>query len=290
MTAASAPSPAEPTAPKVVIQPNLARIKQQRKSITPLIDRSFYNECPYCEEPLFDPTTGEANVAVADLSPSCYHILHARCLKHQQKQTPKHQQASKSKCPICESAIPMFINAKQAAHFGGFWLKRVEQCLKQLGPVKSARGELQPQPASTVREWLRTKDSTLAETQKRYIDDDPTGLGKGLMSALEWSGSVDYNDVQKGHKGWHICLRTQGIWKYDPKRDDLWLWEWGKVHPRQRCDQCQLLKPNLPVACQACLGSAEAAYYCSEACQKRDKQRHKMTCQMWQTQGPTKQR
>lgn len=294
------PQTAATTSPKVkvAIQPNKARIQQQRKAITKLTDRSFFNECPLCDDPLFNKTTGESSLAIADLSPSCYHILHARCLKFQQKQQVSSSSSSsspkdnntKSKCPICEKAIPMFVNAKQAAHFGGFWIARVEQCLKRLGPVqtKNAQGQVvqSPQPASAVREWLSTNDTTLTLTQKRYIDDDPTGLGKGLMSALEWGGSVDYNDVQKGHKGWHICLRTKGIWEYSTKQDDIWLWEWGAVHPRQRCDQCQLLKASLPVTCRDCQGSAEAAYYCSEACQKRDRQRHKMTCQLWQRQGP----
>jgi multidrug transporter EmrE-like cation transporter len=277
-----------PKPTKVVIQPNKSRIQQQRKSITALTDRSFFNECPLCDDPLFDKITGESSLAIADLSPSCHHILHARCLKFQQKQISPRD--NKSKCPICDKTIPMFVNAKQAAHFGGFWIERVEKCLKQSGPLrtKNAQGQavLSPQPASVVREWLSKNDTTLTMTQKRYIEDDPTGLGKGLMSALEWGGSVDFNDVQKGRKGWHICLRTKGIWEYSTKQDDIWLWEWGQIHPRQRCDQCQLVKASLPVACRDCQGSAEAAYYCCEACQKRDKQRHKMTCQLWQRQGP----
>ena len=268
----------KPPTPKANVQPNLARIKQQRKAITPLVDKSFYYECPLCEDPLFDKETGDSSLAIADLSPSCYHILHARCLKHQQT-------LSKSvTCPICDRSIPMFINAKQAAHFGGFWIQRVEAHLQKLGP---APGQ-QPQPANEIRRLLQ-QDSTLTLTQKTYISDDPTGLGKGLLCALEWGGYIDYNAVQKGHKGWHVCLRTKGLWKYDAKHDDLWLWEWGKVHPRQRCDQCQLTKA-LPVACPDCQGSAEAAFYCSEGCQKRDKQRHKMSCQLWQQQGPNSKR
>ncbi len=268
----------KPPTPKANIQPNQTRIKQQQRAITPLVDRSFSYECPLCEDPLFDKHTGEAPLAVADLSPTCYHMLHARCLKHQQTLTKL------TTCPICSAAIPMFINAKQAAHFGGFWIERVEALLIQLGPAKGN----QPQPASEIRTYLQ-QDTTLTAAQKRYISDDPTGLGKGLASALEWGGSIDYNNAKKGHKGWHVCLRTKGVWKYDTKFDDLWHWGWGKVHPRQRCDQCQLQK-DLPVACQDCQGSAEAAYYCTEACQKRDKQRHKMTCQLWQQQGPGSKR
>ena len=225
--------------------------------------------CPLCEEPLFD-REGNAELAVADLSPSCYHVMHARCIKYRQKHDKD------STCPICERSVPMFVNAMQTAHFAGFWIPRVEACLRKFGP---AEGGL-PQPASAIREWL-ANEKTLTDAQKVYINEDPSGLGKGLLSALEWGGSVDHNGVQKGHRGWHGCLKSKGVWSYSPKYDDVWLWAWGDVHPRQRCEQCQLFKA-LTVACKECQGSSEAAFYCSEACQKRDRQRHKMTCQLWQ--------
>jgi hypothetical protein len=264
--------------PKVVIKPNHARIQKQRRAISSLVDRSGLDfGCPLCEDPLFDKE-GNAEMAVADLSPSCYHVMHARCLKYRQKNDKD------SACPICERAVPMFVNALQTAHFAGFWMTRVEVALRKLGPAKGG----QPQPVSVIREWL-TNDKTLTDAQKIYIHDDPSGLGKGLLSALEWGGAVDHNHVQKGHKGWHGCLKTKGIWTYAPKYDDVWLWEWGAVHPRQRCDQCQLIR-ELPVACRECQGSSEAAFYCSDACQKRDRQRHKMTCEMWQERGPNSKR
>ena len=256
--------------PRAAIKPNDSRIKKQRRKISALVDRSGLDlGCPLCEEPLFD-REGNAELAVADLSPSCYHVMHARCIKYRQKHDRD------STCPICDRSVPMFVNAMQTAHFAGFWMPRVEACLRDLGPATGA----QPQPASAVREWL-AKDKTLTDAQKVYINEDPSGLGKGLLSALEWGGSVDHNNVQKGHRGWHGCLKSKGIWTYAPKYDDLWLWEWGEVHPRQRCDQCQLFR-KLPVACKECQGSSEAAFYCSDACQKRDRQRHKMTCQLWQ--------
>jgi MYND finger len=264
--------------PKTIIKPNMARIEKQRKAITSLVDRSRLDMgCPLCEDLLFD-REGNAELAVADLSPSCYHVMHARCLKYRQKHNRD------SSCPICERAVPMFVNATQTAHFAGFWMSRVEACLRKLGPAEGG----QPQPASVIRELL-AKDNTLTDKQKTFIDDDPSGLGKGLLSALEWGGSVDHNNVQKGHKGWNGCLKTKGIWAYVPKYDDVWLWDWGTVHPRQRCDQCQMFK-ELPVACIHCEGSSEAAFYCSDACLKRDRQRHKMTCQMWQARGPSGKR
>jgi hypothetical protein len=287
-------------------------LTKKKQLATSLIDRTFANECPLCEGQMFDESTGESPMAIADLSPHCFHVMHAKCLKQQSahsiitttttttttptsnnnneqrrrqsSSTPSH----KSMCPVCDKSISMWISAKQAAHFAGFWMERVEACLQQLGPPQNDKGVVQPLPASRVRDHLQQDDS-LTETQKRYIDDDPTGLGKGLASALEWGGYVDYNDSFKGHVGWSQGLRTQGVWKYDAKRDDFWLWEWGSVHPRQRCDQCQFLKRPLPVACPGCPGSTEAAFYCSESCQKRDWQRHKMTCTLWQTQGPNKE-
>jgi hypothetical protein len=264
------------------ITPPKSLFSKKKQLTTSLTDRTFANECPLCEGQLFDESTGESLMAIADLSPNCFHAIHAKCLKQQSK-SPN---SSNSKCPVCDKSISMWISAKQAAHFAGFWMDRVETCLQTLGPRKGDdKGLPQPLPASVVREHLQ-KDPTLTDTQKRYIDDDPTGLGKGLASALEWGGYVDYNSCFKGHVGWSQCLRTQGVWKYDARKDDLWLWEWGKVHPRQRCDQCQFLKRPLPVECEGCNGSSEGVHYCSEPCQRRDWQRHKMTCQLWQTQGP----
>jgi len=270
------PTP-EPQTPnrKSLIRPNNSRIQKQRGRISALVDRSGLDlGCPLCEAPLF-AEDGTAELAVADLSPSCYHAMHARCIKYRQKQDKN------LACPICDRAVPMFVNATETAHFAGFWIPRVETCLRKLGPASGG----QPLPASIVREWL-AKDKTLTDAQKVYIDDDPSGLGKGLLSAFEWGGAVDHNDVQKGHRGWHGCLKTKGIWTYSPKFDDLWLWEWGKVHPRQRCDQCQLLRA-LPISCPDCQGSSEAAFYCSDLCQKRDRQRHKMTCTLWQDRVST---
>jgi hypothetical protein len=268
------------------ISPPKSLFYTKKKLITSLTDQTFANECPLCEGQLFDESTGRSLMAIADLSPNCFHAIHSKCLKQQQSTSPNSSNSSTSKCPVCDKSISMWISAKQAAHFAGFWMDRVETCLQTLGPRKVDSKEWpQPLPASAVREHLQ-KDPTLTDTQKQYIDDDPTGLGKGLASALEWGGYVDYNSCCKGHVGWSQCLRTQGVWKYDAKKDDLWLWEWGNVYPRQRCDQCQFLKRPLPVGCEGCKGSSEAAYYCSEPCQRRDWQRHKMTCRLWQTQGP----
>ena len=179
----------------------------------------------------------------------------------------------------------MWSSAKQVAHFGGFWMDRVESVLQELGPVVDEKGVNQPRSAGEIRQILQN-DVSLSDVQKQYIDDDPTGLGKGLKSALEWGGCVDYNDCSKGHIGYSQCLRTKGIWRFDSKQDDIWLWEWGNAHPRQRCEQCQLMKRPLKVICLGCEGSSEAALYCSESCQKRDWQRHKMTCILWQEKGP----
>jgi multidrug transporter EmrE-like cation transporter len=275
---------------KKKVKPGPGLYKTQEELTTALVDRTFANECPLCEGQLFDESTGESKMAIADLSPNCFHVLHAKCLK--QQTTP----GKTSTCPVCDTSISMWISAKQAAHFAGFWMDRVESCLQQVGPLylnndnnenTTKDGLPQPQPASVVRQFLQ-QDATLSDLQKRYIEGDPTGLGKGLASSLEWGGSVDYNEQKKGHVGWSQCLRTQGVWHYNVKRDELWLWEWDSVHPRQRCDQCQFVKRPLPISCKGCEGSSEAAYYCSEPCQKRDWQRHKMTCQLWQSQGPKK--
>lgn len=257
---------------------------------TSLIDRSFVNECLLCEGQLFDVTTGKSLqdgfAAVADLAPlTCFHVFHAKCLK----------QSSKSygnACPICNKPLAMWHTAQQAASFPGFWLPRVEQYLRTIyndadQPTSPAGPPRTCLPASILRDCLR-QDPTLTDDQKVYIQDDPTGMGKGLQGSLEWGGYRDYNNVAKGHVGFEQCLRTKGIWKYDPKRDDIWLWEWGPIHPRQRCDQCQLMKRPLPVECVGCRGSAEAAFYCSDTCSKRDWQRHKLTCQKWKDMGPPK--
>jgi len=184
----------------------------------------------------------------------------------------------------------MWTTSKQAAQFPGFWLERVENYLHAMdgAPTQdsSVSGKVTCLPASTIRNYFQEEQDGLTQAQKLYIKDDPTGMDKGLQAALEWGGYIDYNRVPKGRVGFSEALRTRGIWKYDPKKDDIWLWEWGSIHPRQRCDQCQLTKKPLPVECQGCKGSAEAAFYCSESCAKRDRQRHKQTCDSWKEHGP----
>ena len=303
-TTSSTTSPRTSSISKMLLAPPASLLSKKRQLATSLVDRSFANECPLCEGQLFDEMTGKSHMAIADLSPNCFHVIHSKCLKQQSSSSlslsslsspgkSRRSQPQPSKCPVCENSVNMWVGAKQAAHFAGFWMDRVETCLQTVGPIildQETTGWLlqQPLPASVVREHMH-QDPTLTDTQKQYIDDDPTGLGKGLASALEWGGYVDYNTTcVKGHVGWSQCLRTKGVWKYNAKHDDIWLWEWSHVYPRQRCDQCQLFKRPLPVECEGCQGSSESAHYCSERCQKRDWQRHKMTCQMWQTKGPNK--
>lgn len=263
------------------------------KKSTALVERSFANECPLCKGQLFDESTGESPMAIADLSPNCFHVVHGKCLK---QQTPTSNASATRRssiqaggCPVCEKSISMWVSAKQAAHFAGFWIDRVETCLQQMGPAvlddNPTSIPRQPVPALKVRDRLAL-DESLSKEQKRYIYEDPTGLGKGLSAALEWGGYVDFNGCNKGQVGWSQHLRSRGLWKYDARHDDLWLWEWGNVHPRQRCDGCQFLKRPLSHECKLCKGSSECASYCSESCQKRDWQRHKMSCENWKQYGP----
>lgn len=243
-----------------------------------LANRSFVNECALCDGSLF---TGDSGDAVADLSTNtCFHLFHSRCLKHVSK-------LYGNACPICDKPLAMWTASKLAAQFPGFWLERVENILRDMNgaPKDTVSGTNMCLSASTIREYLQ-QGNDLTEAQKLYIQDDPTGMGKGLQAALEWGGFIDCNRVPKGHMGFSNALRTRGIWKYDPKKDDIWLWDWGSIHPRQRCDQCQLMKQPLVVECQECRGSSEAAFYCSELCAKRDRQRHKHTCDEWKAHGP----
>jgi hypothetical protein len=248
-----------------------------------LVDNNFLNECALCEGTIFDTATGVSEFAVADLSPNtCFHIFHAKCLKQSTK-------FFDNTCPLCESPLAMWTSSKEAAHFPGFWLHRVEQYLlrrKDGPPHHPASGKPICLLVSTIREAF-SRDSTLTPAQKVFISDDPSGMGKGLQAALEWGGYRDYNAVPKGHVGFQDCLRSKGIWTYDTKKDEIWLWSWGHVHPQQRCDQCQLIKRPLPVVCQDCVGSSKAAMYCSNTCSKRDWQRHKQICQQWTAYGPT---
>ena len=246
-----------------------------------MANRSFVNECALCDKRLFDKSTGHCSDAVADLSiKTCFHLFHSSCLK----QTSK---CYGNACPFCEKPLAMWTASKQAAQFPGFWLEPVESFLIAMkGPPKDIiSGKDKCLPASMIRAYFQDGDH-LTESQKLYIQDDPTGMDRGLQAALEWGGYIDYNKVPKGYVGFLNALRTRGIWKYDSKKDDLWLWEWGLIHPRQRCDQCQLIKRPLSIECQGCRGSSEAAFYCSEICAKRDRQRHKRTCDAWKVHGP----
>ena len=246
-----------------------------------LTDRSFVNECALCDGLLFDKSTGEAKDGVADLgSKTCFHLFHSRCLKHAGKEY-------KNSCPICEKPLAIWTASKQAAQFPGFWLERIEIFLRSVnGAPTNASGKTMCLPADTIRDYFQQQQDDLTKSQKQYIRDDPTGMDRGLQAALEWGGYIDCNQVPKGHIGFSLALRTRGIWKYDSKKDDIWFWEWGKIHPRQRCAQCQLRTRPLPIECPITKGSSEAAFYCSDVCAKRDKKRHKQTCELWTKHGP----
>lgn len=270
------------SSPKI-IGPSTAFLRKKKKMTTPIMDRFFTNECPLCRKPLFDESTGESGTAIADLSPNCFHTMHAKCLIQQSASNKKPNK--KSSCVVCEKPINIWIRTKQAASLAAFWIPHIEKVLRKTGPPKDEKGIQKPLSMTVVRQKLH-QDSTLTEEQKLYIDDDPTGLDKGLASCIGWGGTIDYNeDCIKGNIGWNQCLVTQGLWKYDARNDEIWFYEWG-MHPKQRCEQCQLLKRPLPIECRDCMGSSEAAVYCSETCKKRDFKRHKMTCQMWQKKGP----
>ena len=283
---------------------NMTTASTARPLQTPLIERGFLNECILCEHQLFDTKTGHVvddDLAVADLS--CSHVVHSSCLK----------QAAKSlnnSCPICNQPLSMFTSTKQAASCSGFWIQRIEDFLMSLdGPPTSSKNNntnnnMAPQclPASIIRQYFKElPDSVLTISQKQYIEDDPSGMDKGFQSALEWGGCRDYNNYsnindssmaaprqqqqqQRGRLGYEESLRSQGIWRYDRKKDDVWFWGWGNVHPRQRCDQCQHIHGTaLSIHCDGCQGSSMSAHYCSEVCEKRDRQRHKVTCQKWKS-------
>eukprot|EP00534_Pseudo-nitzschia_fraudulenta_P012045 CAMPEP_0201221500 /NCGR_PEP_ID=MMETSP0851-20130426/192134_1 /ASSEMBLY_ACC=CAM_ASM_000631 /TAXON_ID=183588 /ORGANISM="Pseudo-nitzschia fraudulenta, Strain WWA7" /LENGTH=271 /DNA_ID=CAMNT_0047511241 /DNA_START=145 /DNA_END=958 /DNA_ORIENTATION=- len=144
----------------------------------------------------------------------------AKCLKQASKM---HGNA----CPICEKPLSMWTASKQAAQFPGFWLERVENYLKSMkgAPQDSVKDKDICLPASKIRDYFQQDDS-LTKGQKLYIEDDPTGMDKGLQAALEWGGHIDCNQVPKGHVGFSKALRTRGIWKYDSKKDDVWFWDW----------------------------------------------------------------
>jgi multidrug transporter EmrE-like cation transporter len=265
-----------------IIGPSRAFLKKKNRMTTSITDRFFTNECPLCQEELFVERTGESATAIADLSPNCFHVMHAKCLVQQSSNKKKNK---KSNCVVCEKPISMWIRTKQAASLAGFWVPFIEKLLRQVGPPKDEKGAPLPLSMSVVRKKLH-EDSTLTEAQKQYIDDDPSGLEKGLASCIAWGGTIDYNqDCIQGNVGWYQCLVTQGLWDYDARKDEIWFHEWG-MHPKQRCEQCQLSKRPLAIECRDCKGSSEAAVYCSETCQKRDFPRHKTRCQIWQKKGP----
>ena len=297
---------------------NSKKKKIKKNTIIPkptgLVDVTFVNIRALCEDPLFEEDTGKALESVADLSPACYHIFHASCLKQQQSSASSDSptaggsnrslggasggrrrsslNAAKVGCPVCDKMFNMWISAKQSAHFAGFWMDRVEKLLLQMGPVQDPKKGPQPVPASVIRDHLRENDHTLTDEQIQYVDDDPSGLDKGLQGALEWGGYIDFNEaaVRKGNIGWSAYKRSCGIWSYSVKYDDIWLWAWDAIHPRQRCEACQFLKRPLPIVCSGCIGSSECAYYCSTTCQKRDWQRHKLMCETWQKCVPVEAR
>ena len=144
-------------------------------------------------------------MAIADLSPHCFHVIHAKCLKQQQQQASSDKASSKT-CPVCDKSIHVWSVSKQAAQFAAFWMARVETCLQTLKPPTDEHGAVRPLPAYELRDRLH-KDKTLTETQKRYIDETKGGL----LGALEWGGGIDHNTSFIGHLGWSKCLRTKGI-------------------------------------------------------------------------------
>lgn len=285
--AAGPKTPAPNTPPRVALSPNKilgpsrALLKKHKQMTNPFVDRFFMNECPLCQKPLFDEKTGLSVSALTNLSPNCSSVYHAKCLTQHCAQMKKSKK--EALCVVSNKPITLWTRTKQAASLGAFWIERVERILKKLGPEQDDQGRDKPLSMEIVRQELH-KDPSLTEEQKEYIDDDPSGLDKGLASCITWGGSVDYNDCAKGHAGYKKFLLTEGIWRYDARRDEIWFHAWG-LHPKKRCDFCQSMAP-LTYTCDETQGSCEALAYCSENCQKSGFKRHKLTRQMWQNKGP----
>jgi hypothetical protein len=186
-------------------------------------------------------------------------------------------------CVVSHKPISLWTRTKQAASLGAFWMERVERILTQLGPAQDDQRHDRPLSMAMVRQKLH-EDPTLTDEQKEYIDDDPSGLDKGLASCITWGGSVDYNDCAKGHIDYKKFLVTEGIWQYDARRDEIWFHGWG-LHSKKRCDFCQSTMP-LTFPCDETKGSCESLAYCSEKCQKSGFKRHNLTREIWLEKGP----
>ncbi|KAG7337514.1 hypothetical protein IV203_018960 [Nitzschia inconspicua] len=206
-----------------------------------LVDNNFVNECALCccDDPIFDTITGESTSAVADLSPNtCFHIFHAKCLK----------QSTKA--------------------FGNAFERYLLSSHPDGPPRDPITGTPTCVPASEIRQALSSNNDPtfLTDAQKMFIQDDPVGWGRDCRQ--HWNGADTAITTPNRRVTWDFMTA------YEPrdygstirKKDDVWCWTWGTVHPRQRCHQCQLSQRPLPVECPHCVGSAEAAVYCSTAC------------------------
>lgn len=278
------PPPTPPRAalsPTKILGPSRALLKKHKQMTTPFVDRFYMNECPLCQESLFDEQTGLSSTALANLSPQLSTVYHAKCLIQHCAQMKKSKK--EALCVVTNKPITLWTRTKQAASLGAFWIERVERIGNQLGPAQDDKGRDKPLAMDIVRQKLH-EDPTLTDDQKEYIDEDPSGLEKGLATCITWGGSVDYNDCAKGHVGYKRFLETEGIWQYDARRDEIWFHSWG-LHPKKRCDFCQLIVP-LPILCEDTGGSCEALAYCSENCEKSGSKRHKVTREIWLEKGP----
>lgn len=267
--------------PTKILGPSRTLLKKRKQMTTPFVDRFFMNECPLCQQSLFDAKTGLSATALANLSPHCSSAYHAKCLVQHCAQMKKSKK--EALCVVSNKPITMWTRTKQAASLGAFWIERVERIGQQLGPAMDDQDRDRPLSMVIIRQKLH-EDPTLTDEQKEYIDDDPSGLDKGLASCIIWGGSVDYNDCAKGHADYKKILVTEGIWQFDARRDEIWFHGWG-LHPKKRCDFCQSIVP-LTFPCDETKGSCEALAYCSEKCKKSGFKRHKLTRQMWQEKGP----
>ena len=259
-----------------------------------MTDRSFETQCPVCLEELFDEN-GVATEDVAEII--CRHLVHSDCLAEAGKSLNADGNrygvggfGNRAGCPVCSEPVSYWVSSKDAAFFQGFWIGRIEEAAREIGPGHQGQDNQEmPVAAELIRKKLEN-DPSLTEAQKKHIRyDEDTEDSSGFYKALKNAGSVDYSVDRVMFASF---LTTRGIWHYDKQRDTLWLWEWGLPHPcLSKCNHCGAKSSNLK-ACSGCRSSCDAAYYCNAACQKADWPRHKKKmCKTFQVmkQGGTRE-
>lgn len=162
----------------------------------------------------------------------CCHLVHDKCLRQAGRSLNSLGERygiggfgqPRCGCPICNQEVSFWSAFKEAAAFPVFWMKKIQDCLEEIGP------EGGPIPIEQVKSILKEKpDSKLTRAQKKYLRNN-RGDDVGFYGALK-EGNTQFvrEEVNGGiaNGGYIKMYCKENVWDWDEQRATLWMHKWG---------------------------------------------------------------